>query len=563
MRWVVLLIACYGATPSIAIDRSAFTFTKYDLEARIETQQQRLGIRGIVALRNDSNLPQRSFTLQISSTLNWLSIRLGGKPAQFVAHPYTSDIDHTGAVTEAIVTLPGAVSPAQTIEVQVAYEGTVPQDFTRLSRSGVPEGSARRSDWDRISKSFTAIRGIGYVAWYPVSMESASLSGEGEALASEIGRWKRRESNASMAIDLCSGSGVALMNDEGGTGVAGSLPDCKRHSYARLGDTVPVIAIGDYSASGKSEAQVYYLAGDQSAWESYSLALEEAAVLVNGLFGSGPPPLVTPRAIDLADPEAAPFESGNTMFIPLTAKDSTLLLAAAQQLANLRFSSSQAWIRSGLARYAQLSLLAQRGGAEAEAEYLKSQNDQVRSLERTANSTGAAEENSLIESVDELYVTAKAGSVWWMLKETIGEVALKSALHAYNESDNHDPAYVQKLMESQTHRDLSWVFDDWVYRDTGLPDFSIDSVYPRKLESGGFMVTVSVRNSGRAGAEVPVMLRTATGTETQRVLVRGNSTASVRVHAGAMPTEAVVNDGSVPETDASNNSFQIRSAPSQ
>ena len=44
--------------------------------------------------------------LQISSSLDWRSIRAGGKQLQFVSQPYTSDIDHTGALSEAIVTLP-------------------------------------------------------------------------------------------------------------------------------------------------------------------------------------------------------------------------------------------------------------------------------------------------------------------------------------------------------------------------------------------------------------------------------------------------------------------------
>ncbi len=54
--------------PAFAIDREAFTFTKYDLDARIERDQQRLGVRGRLTLRNDSNAPQKIAVLQISST---------------------------------------------------------------------------------------------------------------------------------------------------------------------------------------------------------------------------------------------------------------------------------------------------------------------------------------------------------------------------------------------------------------------------------------------------------------------------------------------------------------
>jgi hypothetical protein len=115
---------------------------------------------------------------------------------------------------------------------------------------------------------------------------------------------------------------------------------------------------------------------------------------------------------------------------------------------------------------------------------------------------------------------------------------------------------VQKLIQAQTHRDLEWFFDDWVYRDRGLPDFKVDSVYPRQLVNGGYMVTVTVENLGSAGAEVPVTLHMETGEASQRLMVPGKSKASVRIQAATMPVEVVVNDGSVPESDMSNNTFK-------
>src|SRR5438874_12383193 len=89
---------------SFALDREAFTFTNYDLNVRVEPEQQRLGVRGQITLRNDSGSAQKNAVLQISSTLSWRSIQAGGKPLQFVTQPYQSDIDHTGERSEAIVT---------------------------------------------------------------------------------------------------------------------------------------------------------------------------------------------------------------------------------------------------------------------------------------------------------------------------------------------------------------------------------------------------------------------------------------------------------------------------
>ena len=116
-----------------AVDREAFTFTSYTLDVRIEPKQQRLAVRGKITLRNDSALPQKNLSLQISSSLDWRSIQLDGRPAQFVSQPYTSDIDHTGALSEAILTLPKEIPPKGAVELEVGYEGVIPLDATRLT----------------------------------------------------------------------------------------------------------------------------------------------------------------------------------------------------------------------------------------------------------------------------------------------------------------------------------------------------------------------------------------------------------------------------------------------
>ncbi len=177
------------------MEREAFTIAKYDLEIRLEPEQQRLGARGKITLRNDSAHPQKVVALQISSSLYWRSIRVDGKPVQFVSQTYISDIDHTGALSEAIVTLPAEIKPKDSVEVEIGYEGVMPLDATRLIRVGVPEEIAKHSSWDQISPSFTAVRGAGYVAWYPITTESADFS-EGNSLFEVVDRWKAREAGS-------------------------------------------------------------------------------------------------------------------------------------------------------------------------------------------------------------------------------------------------------------------------------------------------------------------------------------------------------------------------------
>src|SRR5215470_18084163 len=123
MKVLLLALLCALSTAALGLDREAFTFTHYDLEVRVEPDQQRLAVRGHVILRNDSDTAQKNAVLQISSSLNWLSIQLDGKPAQFLSQAYTSDIDHTGALSEAVVRLPKPIEPKAAFTLEVGYEG--------------------------------------------------------------------------------------------------------------------------------------------------------------------------------------------------------------------------------------------------------------------------------------------------------------------------------------------------------------------------------------------------------------------------------------------------------
>jgi aminopeptidase N len=143
-----------------------------------------------------------------------------------------------------------------------------------------------------------------------------------------------------------------------------------------------------------------------------------------------------------------------------------------------------------------------------------------------------------------------------MLHDMVGD-PLNAALLNYRASDDNHPAYMQQLIERESHRDLKWFFDGWVYQDRGLPDFRVVSAYPRVTAAGGYVVTVSVENLGGAGAEVPVTVRVEGGEVTKRLEVRAKSTATTRMEVPAKPTEVVVNDGSVPESNVENNTFKI------
>jgi hypothetical protein len=133
-------------------------------------------------------------------------------------------------------------------------------------------------------------------------------------------------------------------------------------------------------------------------------------------------------------------------------------------------------------------------------------------------------------------------------------------LHKYKAAEDNDPKYMQKLIEAQAHKDLQWFFDDLVYHDRGLPEFRVASVYPSRLASGGYMVTVTVENRGGAGAEISVTLHMQGSEASGRLVVPRKSRSSVRIQTASLPQDVTVNDGSVPESDTSNDVYKIESA---
>jgi aminopeptidase N len=162
-----------------------------------------------------------------------------------------------------------------------------------------------------------------------------------------------------------------------------------------------------------------------------------------------------------------------------------------------------------------------------------------------------------VSTFDEAYYRSKAAYVWWMLRDMVGDEALKQAIAKYRAADDKDPKYVERLVEAAAKRDLGWFFDDWVYHDRGLPDLRVQSAHPWKTEKDVQFITVTMENLGNAGAEVPFTVRSEGGEVTKRIEVRAKSTATTRIELPGAPSEIVVNDGGVPGSDSSNNVFEI------
>jgi len=578
-RICLLWLLCAATVSGFALDREAYTFSQYELDVRLEPGQQRIGVRGTVTLRNDTSLPQKNAVLQISSSLSWRSIRAQARPVQFLTQPYESDIDHTGQLSEAIVTLPKEVEPGREVQLEIGYEGIIPQDATRLTRIGAPKQSAMHSDWDEIAPGFSAVRGIGYVAWYPIATEAASLS-DANSVQEAVARWKSRETSAVMQVNF-SWEGN---NGERPSLLIGNAPNCNRTAgessggealtancrFERLGLAVPTFVVGNYSAMDSIRSDIFYAQDHKREAETFASAAEATLPFVGEWFGS---PGAKTSVVELPDSDAAPFESGSVLLTPLTKLDAHVAqLMLISEFTQAAMRSPRPWIQQGLAHFAQALYREKQEGRRAALEYLGAGLATLSEAENTSRSpssppnsgnagakarVAADSKNTLASNNEGIAQRSKAGYVWWMLRDMIGDTALKKAVAQYRFQDDTTPSFMEKLVENAAGRDLSWFFKDWVYEDRGLADFKVASVYPTKT-SQGYLVTVTVENMGQAGAEVPVRLRLQAGGEaTQRVQIAGRASGVVRFEAPSAPEEVQVNDGSVPESDTSNNTFQV------
>ena len=371
-----------------------------------------------------------------------------------------------------------------------------------------------------------------------------------------------------------SGEGVPTLLLCNGEGSQQALERMSKHfanttecRYPTLGMTVPLFAIGSYSGLDKPPVNISYLADHKSGAENYALAANLAAPLVKEWFGGSQPATDVRRAevIELADPDAAPFESGTMLLTPLVDSDSRLyLLRAVHQLTHAAFPSPRPWIYEGLAHFAQALEREQQNGRQAAIDFMGQHRaaivDTEKAIAAEHSQTTAAGESLINTGIEEFY-RSKAMYVWWMLRDMVGDDALKKALAAYRADDDKETAYIQHLIEAQSKRDLEWFFDEWVYRDHGLPDFHVESAYPRSTVDGHSVVTITIENLGDAGAEVPVSLRFDGGEATKRLEVRAKSKAVLRLEATGTPQEIRINDGSVPESDLANDSYKIEVKP--
>jgi hypothetical protein len=559
-------------------ERAALIFTAYNLDVHLTPAKSGLAVHAGFTVRNAGKVPLTRLVFQISSSLRWESFALegGGRVAtlKFVEHTIDTDADHTGQVDEAVVSLPEALAPGASATLTSFYSGTVEPSGHRLERIGAPPEQAAAADWDRISPELTALRGFGNVLWYPAAAEAVFL-GDGAKLFQSVGRVRRQQAKASvhlrLAIDYVGDAPDAAffcgrreqlkaVSENVDLPVAQSPGVATADFSTRtLGFRTPSLFVTDRAGTVTTDSLISAVTDRYDALPNYAAAAAKVKPLLAEWIGPGPLGM-----LNILDHPGQPFEDDTLLVAPMHASDPAGLASPLlHSLTHAWFRSSQAWLDEGAAEFMSLLWLEQAQGREAAVKQLE-QGANTLALAEPVVDRDATEEagQSLIDARDEIYYRTKAAAVLWMLRAIVGDKALAHALAIYrNDEKDGDPREFQRVLEKAAARDLNWFFDDWVYRDRGLPDLTIANVTPRQIEDKGqsqsWLVAVEVRNDGGAAAEVPVTVRSGTLTASQRLRIAGHSSASTRIVFQGMPDEVVVNDGSVPEITSATHTKEL------
>lgn len=578
-------------------ERNALVFSSYDLDAHLTPATSSLAMRAVLVARNTSSSPLGRIILQISSTLRWEAVSVGGRSLQIASRLVDTDADHTGAMDEAVITLPQPLAPGAAITLTALYSGTVPISAERLERTGAPSAQAGAADWDTIDPGGTFLRGFGYVLWYPVCAPPLFFR-EGDRLFQAMGAARLREASSVVRLRLAveyqgeppdaaffSGRREILKAiSDNASAAAADAPGVAVAEFGAepLGFRAPelfVTARPPVQAGTPSNPDLLSIMSSQdSAVDAYSAAASEVEPLLTQWFGAH-----ARSPLYLIDHPGQPFEDDTLLIAPLAnAEPGTVSMALAHSLTHAWIHSAHPWIGEGLAEFSRLLWLERTRGREAataalQEGYRNLARAEVAPAPQTAETTSMSSSSSsapdeassparesLLDATDEVFYRTKAAAVWWMLRGTLGDQPLQQALQAYcsDTRADGDPEAMEHFLERFSRKDLRWFFNDWVYHDRGLPHLSIANVAPGELKGrtgipDGWLIAIEVRNDGDAVADVPVTLRSASSTQTERLRIPARSTASTRIVFAGTPSEVIVNDGSVPESGPTTHTRQL------
>jgi hypothetical protein len=574
-------VVAADAAPTTAVtdaERGAIAILATDLDCHLTPAVAREEVNATLTVRNTSSSPLARIELQISGSLHWTRVAVvtpqGLRPVAFTQSPVPTDTDHTGFAQELVFAPVQPLPPGASATLSVLYGGRIEHSSARLDVLGADPGQAAQAEWDQIVQTSdagsTALRGFGDVLWYPVAAPLAAL-GEGNRLFELVARQRRLNAAATMRLRLTveyagDPPDAAIFN--GTLQPLSKLPD----EDTTLVDQTNGIATAEFASAPMGDRSVSLFLTAQRALpaagqllsvitpvpdaiDPYAEAAQKLEPLLTGWFG--PTPTVP---LTLLDHPGAPFE--DEAFIAAHLVPSARPEAIAPELVRglthafiHPAAPTSLWLDRGLPELMSLLWTEQSAGRAAALAELRHSATLVALVEPDA---ALKPGEPLTTAYSDVYLRLKSAAVLWQLRELLGEEKFKAAILAFrrslvlNPALERDPEAFEKSIERTTGVDLAWFFTDWVYRDRGLPDLTVQRVGAReqltsKSQIEGYLVAVEVKNDGDAVADVPVIVRSTEASIKDHVRVAAHGIASVRVFFRGRPETVEINDGSVPE----------------
>lgn len=617
-------------------ERSSIAVTGINLDLHLNTHDGDAEARAQLTLRNTGDAPLQHVPLRISGALRWESARLAGAASglPFEQHRLPDDLDHTGVSTELVIALPQPLAPGASVALDLYYGGTLSASAQRLLALGAPASRAALTDWDTVTDTFTGLRGLGNVMWYPTATPAALLR-NGSAVTDAVEQSRRRDAPSSFRLRLTleyEGSRpdvaffcgerqplkplVAGSNEPGDSGAV-----VAEWTRSPLGPHTPSLFIVSGAPAGTGTVRV--MTTDPAALAAVEQAVDRIRPMLAEWLGAAPErPL---QVLDLPIPGAAAFAGGSLLVVPLATQSNPAALAATlvQPLTNawLPGDITAPWLRDGLPAFLQAVWTERTAGRSAALANLAATDASLRARSEPAPAAYSSSQETTVPTAtlatctDPACTRGKAAYVFEMLRDMLGDAALQQAISGWRvqaEGAHRTAAQETAAMEKLLHqvagsKDLGWFFRNWIDAGRALPDLTIVTVAPRRVERsaptnylpqartpvagpigaepvpqtddrhgeqataasiggtapapGSWLVAVEVQNNGGTEVEVAVTVRNGSLTNTLPLRIAAGSRATVRVPFEAEPEEVLVNDGSVPEAHTTQHRRSIRNLP--
>ena len=564
------------------IERSSIVISAYDLDLHLVPADASEEVRATLTLRNTTGTALTRIPLQISGSLRWQRISAVGSSGiqalEFTQSPVGTDADHTGFAQEVVIALLKPLEPGKDLVLSALYAGPIKQSGERLEVFGTAPDRAALTDWDAIvptsDDAATALRGFGNVLWYPVA-EPAAVLGDGNKFFALVTQRRIANLHTSMRLrltveyageppDAAIFNGqlqplVHIADDDNNTIAESRGVATASWPLTPIGFRIPSLFLTAERATATPDQLLNVVTANSFAIAPYADAAKAIAPMLRDWLGPEPTaPLL------LLDHKGEPYADHGFLAaqLALDADPAAIAPSFVVPLTQTWLPSTHLWISEGFPQFMNLLWTERKQGRAAALSQLDPNSSVIAlaepDLAADPQAPGQPLGQPLISATSDVFYRLKAAFVWWQLREIAGEPALQQAIIAYRKSESRNPAFdadpkaFERTLEAATHTDLAWFFDDWVYRDRGLPDLTIAAVNLRPLpaiagKNAGYLVAIEVRNDGDAIAEVPVTVKSELHASAARVRVPPHGVASTRILFEDTPVTVEANDGSVPE----------------